>query len=52
MKFRNSWKHHKPNWKTITIRCRLSMLDVFSIEIDPARNFYALTIVNFTIKNR
>lgn len=52
MKFRNSWKNHKPNWKTITIRGRISLVDIFSIEIDPARNFYSFTILNFTIKNR
>jgi hypothetical protein len=52
MKFRNSWKSHKPSWKTITIRCRVSLVDIFSIEIDPARNFYSFTLLNFTIKNR
>jgi len=52
MKFRNGWNNHKPNWKTITIRGRVSMVDIFSIEIDPARNFYSFTILNFTIKNR
>jgi hypothetical protein len=52
MKFRNNWKQHKPSWKAVTIRCRLSLLDIFSIELDPARNFYSFTIMNFTIKNR
>ena len=52
MKFRNNWKSNKPSWKTVTIRCRISMLDVFSVEIDPARNFYSFTLLNFTIKNR
>ena len=52
MKFRNSWKSHKPSWKTITIRCRVSLVDIFSIEIDPARNFYSFTLLNFTVKNR
>lgn len=52
MKFRNSWKTHKPNWKTVTIRCRVSMLDFLSVEVDPLRNFYSFTILNFTIKNR
>lgn len=52
MKYRNSWKHHKPNWRTITIRARVSLVDVLSIEIDPNRNFYSFTILNFTIKNR
>jgi hypothetical protein len=52
MKFRNSWKTHKPNWKTITIRCRLSLIDFFSIEVDPQRNFYSITVLNLTFKNR
>ena len=52
MKFRNSWKNRKPSWKTITIRCRLSLIDLCSIEIDPARKFYSFTILNFTLKNR
>jgi hypothetical protein len=52
MKFRNSWKSHKPNWKTITIRLRISVVDFLSLEIDPTRNFYSVTILNFTLKNR
>jgi hypothetical protein len=52
MKFRNGWKKHKPNYRTITIRLRLSIVDILSIEIDPNRHFYAFTILNFTIKNR
>jgi hypothetical protein len=52
MKFRNNWKAHKPNWKTLTIRCRISLIDFFSIEVDPQRNFYSITILNFSIKNR
>ena len=52
MKFRNNWKSHKPSWKTITIRGRISLIDICSIEIDPARNFYSFTLLNFTIKNR
>ena len=52
MKFRNSWRNHKASWKAITIRCRISLVDIFSLEIDPARNFYALTVLNFLIKNR
>jgi hypothetical protein len=52
MKFRNNWKNHKPSWKALTIRCRISMVDFFSIELDPARNFYSITILNLTIKNR
>jgi hypothetical protein len=52
MKFRNGWKKYNPNWKTFTFKIRISLIDVLSIEIDPQRNFYGLTILNFTIKNR
>jgi hypothetical protein len=52
MKFRNSWKNHKPSWKAITIRLRVSLIDILSIEIDPLRDFYAVTLLNFTFKNR
>jgi hypothetical protein len=52
MKFRNGWKNHKPHWKTFTIRLRISAVDFCSIELDVTRNFYALTILNLTIKNR
>ena len=52
MKFRNGWKKYKPHWKTFTLRLRVSLIDILSIEFDPQRNFYGLTILNFTIKNR
>jgi hypothetical protein len=52
MKFRNSWKNRKPNWGIVNVRFRLSLIDVFSVEIDPKREFYSITVLNFTIKNR
>lgn len=52
MKFRNNWKNHKLDWKTFTFRLKVSIINVLSIEIDPQRNFYGLTILNFTFKNR
>jgi len=52
MKFRNNWKNKRPSWATINIRLRLSLIDIFSLEIDPKREFYALTILNLTLKNR
>ena len=52
MKFRNGWKKHKPNYKTFMFRLRVSIVDILSIEIDPNRNFYAFTVLNFTLKNR
>jgi hypothetical protein len=52
MKFRNGWKKYKPNYKTFILRIKISLLDILSIEIDHQRDFYALTILNFTVKNR
>ena len=52
MKFRNGWKKYKPNYKTFILRIKISLIDILSIEIDHQRDFYALTILNFTIKNR
>ena len=52
MKFRNSWKSATKQWDKISIRFRLSSVDVFTLEIDISREFYMLTILNLTIKNR
>lgn len=52
MKFRNSWKAKNKQWDKITIRCRLGKIDVFSIEVDISREFYMITVLNFTLKNR
>lgn len=52
MKVRNNWKNSKRQWDKVMIRLRLSSLDLFSLEIDIAREFYLLTILNFTLKNR
>ncbi len=52
MKFRNSWKSINKQWDKLSIRIRISSLDVFTLEIDISREFYMLTILNLTIKNR
>ena len=52
MKFRNSWKSATKQWDKISIRFRLSSVDLFTLEIDISREFYMLTILNWTIKNR
>jgi hypothetical protein len=52
MKFRNSWKSSAKQWDKIMIRFRLSSLDFFTFEMDISRNFYLLTVLNLTIKNR
>lgn len=52
MKFRNNWKGTRKQWDKLMIRIRISSLDIFTFEMDYAREFYLLTILNFTIKNR
>jgi hypothetical protein len=52
MKFRNSWKSSTRQWDKVMIRLRVSSLDIFSLEIDKSRDFYLVTILNFTLKNR
>lgn len=52
MKLRNNWNTSRKQWDKVMIRLRLSSLDLFSLEIDMSRDFYLLTLLNFTIKNR
>jgi hypothetical protein len=52
MKFRNNWKNSQKQWDKIMIRLRLSSVDIFTLELDLSREFYLITILNFTIKNR
>lgn len=52
MKFRNSWKSSAKQWDKIMVRIRVSSLDLFTFELDISRNFYLVTILNLTIKNR
>lgn len=52
MKFRNNWKGSKKHWDKIMVRLRISSLDIFTLELDHSREFYLLTVLNFTIKNR
>lgn len=52
MKFRNSWKSVNKQWDKVSIRLRLSSLDILTVEIDISREFYMLTVFNLTIKNR
>lgn len=52
MKFRNNWTAKNKQWDKLIIKLRISSLDLFSIEIDATRDFYCLTILNFTLKNR
>jgi hypothetical protein len=52
MKLRNNWKTTNKQWDKIMIRLRISAVDLINIEIDKSRNFYLITICNFTLKNR
>jgi hypothetical protein len=49
---RNNWKNWKKSLKQLRISIKLSSLDLLTIEIDVPRNFYMLTVANFSIKNR
>jgi hypothetical protein len=52
MKVRNSWKSVRKQWDKVSIRLRISSLDILSVEIDISREFYMFTLLNFTVKNR
>jgi hypothetical protein len=52
MKFRNNWNTSRKQWDKFAIRFRIGIIDFFTVEIDISRDFYMLTILNFTIKNR
>lgn len=52
MKFRNKWKAPNKQWDKVMIRFRISLLDIFCLELDISRRFYLFTILNYTIKNR
>jgi hypothetical protein len=52
MKFRNSWKAKNKLWDKFAIRLRLGAVDFLIIEADISREFYMITLLNFTIKNR
>lgn len=52
MKLRNSWRSANKQWDKVSIRLRLSSLDILTVEIDISREFYMFTLLNFTIKNR
>lgn len=52
MILRNNWKVRNKQWDKFQLRMRLGKVDVVSIEIDISREFYMITICNFTLKNR
>ena len=49
---RNNWNHPRRQWDKLTIKLRISSLDILSVELDMSRNFYCLTVLNFSLKNR
>jgi hypothetical protein len=52
MKFKNGWKTKNKLWDKFAIKLRLGAIDFLIIEVDISREFYMLTILNFTLKNR
>lgn len=52
MIFRNNWRVHNKQWDKFQIRVRVGKVDILTIEADISRQFYLITICNFTIKNR
>jgi hypothetical protein len=52
MKLRNNWKVKNKQWDKFQIRIRIGRIDFVSIDIDVSREFYMLTLLNFSIKNR
>jgi hypothetical protein len=52
MKLRNSWRSRNKQWDKLAIRIRIGKIDFLTIEIDISREFYMLTILNITFKNR
>lgn len=52
MKFRNNWRVHNKQWDKFQVRLRIGKIDFITVEIDISREFYMLTLLNFTFKNR
>jgi hypothetical protein len=52
MILRNNWRVKNKQWDKFALRLRIGKIDFFTIEIDISREFYMLTILNFTLKNR
>jgi hypothetical protein len=52
MKYRNNWTAKNRFWDRIAIKVKLGAIDFFTVEVDVTREFYMITVLNFTIKNR
>jgi hypothetical protein len=52
MIFRNNWRVHNKQWDKFQIRIRVGKVDILTIEADISRQFYLITVCNFTMKNR
>jgi len=50
MRFRSHWS--KQTWGHVVIKLILGPIRVFAIDIDVYRNFYSITFLNFTLRNR
>ena len=52
MIFRNNWRVHNKQWDKFQIRARFGKIDILTLEVDISRQFYLITLFNFTMKNR
>jgi hypothetical protein len=52
MIFRNNWRVRNKQWDKFQLRIRLGKIDVITIEVDISREFYMITILNLSLKNR
>jgi hypothetical protein len=52
MKIRNNWKIKHKQWDKFALRLRVGIVDFITIEVDISRNFYMLTLLNVSFKNR
>ena len=50
MKFKRRW--FKEIWGHVSLRIILGPVRFFAIDVDVFRNFYSITFINFTLRNR
>jgi hypothetical protein len=50
MKFKSHW--FVEIWGHVSVRLILGPIRFFAIDVDVFRNFYSITFINFTIRNR
>ena len=50
MKLKSHW--FREIWGHVSVRLILGPIRFFAIDVDVFRNFYSITFINFTIRNR